>query len=272
MKHQLIIFAIDNRYICFHHDQKHWHLEKIEGEQWVSNTNKSLVNIIDIMKDRLDVDDFSAVEVQLIVDASATNQLSKGIDHLNAIACQSFQLLRWEPIKKRAQALTGNAVEQDTDTLLTLVCPLIEQTFHYQDEALDAERTRALVAHESDIEALRKHTLTLQAEKAQLEKQVSALKRPDIEQVFALMPLFYETFFLHVNPSHLALMAGSLTIPDMHTTFTEPDASTLMALKRKFNHLPEVTQQQLLDFARELKETHNLKVRPNMRALIEGDG
>lgn len=272
MKHQLIIFAIDNSYTCFHHDQKHWHLEKIEGEQWVSDANKSLANIIDIMKDRLDVKDFSAVEVQLIVDANATNQLSKGIDKLNAIVCQSFQILRWEAIKKRTQALSGKTVEQhDTDTLLTFVCPLVENTFHYQDEALQAERQRALLDHKTDIESIRKESIQLLHEKEALQAQINALKQPEMDYLVTFLPAIFENFFLHVAPQDLALLAGSLMIPSVQTPFTEPDAHTVQGLKKKLQNLPEASRQQVIDFAQQLPQRHKLKVRKEMQSFMEDD-
>lgn len=263
----MIIIAIDKHTACFRQENNLWMLEKVQGEDWLG---LPLSHFLDKLDERLTLKDCI---IQLVYDNSSYSEIINAIELLKEKQIQYVQLLFWQPLQARASVsvmtssiLKAGEVVAFTDT----VCPLIEQTFHYQNEALDAERTRALVAHESDIEALRKHTLTLQAEKHQLEQQLSAIKRPDIEQVFAFMPLFFETFFLRVKPSDLALMSGTLQLPELASTFTEPDASTLMALKRKFTNLPETSQQQLLSTARELKESHALTVRPVMRTLIEG--
>lgn len=265
MNNSMIIIAIDKHTACFRQENNQWMLEKVQGEAWL---RLPLSHFLDKLDERLTLKDCI---IQLVYDNSSYSEIIDALVLFQEKHIQYVQLLFWQPLQARASVMTSSILQAGEVVAFTnTVCPLIEQTFHYQNEALDAERTRALVAHESDIEALRKHTLTLQAEKHQLEQQLSAIKRPDIEQVFAFMPLFFETFFLRVKPSDLALMSGTLQLPELASTFTEPDASTLMALKRKFTNLPETSQQQLLSTARELKESHALTVRPVMRTLIEG--
>lgn len=266
MSQTIIVVAINKQTACFRKENTQWMVEKVQGEAWLE---LSLSHFLDKLDERLALQNGI---VQLVYDKASFSETVEALRLLQEKQIQYVQLLFWQPLQDRAAVMTSLSLQAgEVEAFTNTLCPLIEQTFHYQDEVLDAERKSSLIAHEGNIEALRLHTQALQSEKSRLEQQLSAMKRPDVEQVFAFMPLFFETFFLRVKPSDLALISGSLHLPELASTFTEPDASTLMALKRKFTHLPETFQQQLLSTARELKDSHALTIRSSMRALVEGE-
>lgn len=265
----IIVFSIENNVSSFcRTNHCGWKVEKIEGEETTSN---SISYMLKRLKERLDDKvAFNTCEFQIVYDEKAINQLTDVISLFRHFECDKFQLLRWQPIQQRLLA-NGKAVDQpNVNTLSTVVCPLIESIFHYQGEALSAEYQRALLQHETNIETIRQESLKLMQEKASLQAQVDALRRPELEYLVTFMPLFYENFFMVVNPQELALMAGSLKIPDLSSTYTEPDNDTVQMLKRKFLNLPETSRQQVISFAKEISRKE-LKVRKIMQPFFEVD-
>lgn len=269
MTSYIIILSIEGSISSFCRTKKsNWKLEKIEGEESTSN---SISYVFDRLKERLDGEvAFNTSEFQVIYDEHAMNQLTDVIHSFVHWKCNKFQLLRWQPIYQRLLA-NGKMVSQPTvNTLSTVVCPLIESIFHYQNEALSSEYQRALLEHETNIETIRQESLKLVQEKANLQGQVDALRRPELEYLVTFMPLFYENFFMVVNPQDLALMAGSLQTPDLSSTYTEPDNDTVQMLKRKFLNLPETARQQVISFAKEMTRKE-LKVRRITQSFFEMD-
>ncbi len=119
--------------------------------------------------------------------------------------------------------MAKQSINQPTATALsTIVCPLIESIFHYQGEALSAEYQRALFEHETNIETIRQESFKLMQEKANLQAQVDALRRPELEYLVTFMPLFYENFFMAVNPQELAIMGEVCKYPICHPLTPNP--------------------------------------------------
>ena len=277
----MIILSLEGRSACFTNSELGWELLEINSSEW---TRAPVVRFLDDIKthfDTIEAGTFQHRQIQYVFDEIALEQLPRVVKKLLDDACEQVQFLRWQNLIQVAQTKLGNGIDyEDREEIHAWLCPFIEQHFieavATKNSCLDVYSIESKSSSQTISEPISieepKRDDAVTDEMSQLQAQIQALSVLDVSQLVSFMPAVFENFFSQVAPQDLALLAGRLTIPRVSSPFTEPDASTLMALKRKFNHLPEVTQQQLLDFARELKETHNLKVRPNMRALIEGDG
>jgi hypothetical protein len=269
MTQHLILLAIKEKIACFRLHQLSWKSEKIEGESWTSN---GINYALDRLHERLESHvEFEKVEFQFIYDTHNFANLPQVVEKFDKLNCKKLQVLRWELVEQKLM-VSGKAItfSDDTKTIECNVCPLIESIFHYQNEAFETERQRALLEHETNIETIRQESFKLVQEKIALQAQVDALKRPEVEYLISFMPLIYENFFIFVSPQDLALMAGSLKIPDVASTFTEPDFETLQMLKKKLFNLPESTREQIIHFAKEIPHK-SLKIRKMMQPVLNSE-
>jgi hypothetical protein len=266
----VIVFAIDGKVACVRSTGVSWEFEAIEGEDWLSTMD--IASILDSLHPRLQDKEiaFEDVDLQLVYNPVSMDGVSKAIQKLLHLGCETFQVLRWDAIVQRAQASSGKTVERsDDEAMLTLVCPMIESTVQYKNEAIDAERQRAVLDHETSMETLRQESLRLLAEKADLQAQVNALKLPEMDLLVSFLPAIYENFFLTVSPQDLALMAGTINLPKVHSTFTEPDFNTINALKKRLQNMPPASRAQVIDFAKNIP--HKLTVRKEMQSFMEDE-
>jgi hypothetical protein len=266
MQSSIIILAISGKVAFFRHHSTGWQIEPIEGEEWSS---EPVVCLLPKLKERLEEVDFEQTDIQLIYDPVALSQLHDAIKILLSYS-EKVQVLRWHPIEQRGQTLAGKAIDRTDETTLTeVICPLIESTFHYRDEAAQAERQRAVLDHDVTMESLRQESLRLLAEKSALQAQIEALRLPEMDLLVTFLPAIYENFFTVVSPQDLALMAGTLQQPNITSTYTEPDNNTLQMLKKRLTNLPPAARQQVIAFARQIP--HSLKVRKEMQSFMEDD-
>jgi hypothetical protein len=266
MKDPFIIFAIEDKVACTKQSELGWQFEKIEGESWQDGT---IVTLLDGLRER-DIS-FATIDAYLVVSEKLTRQLPDATKTLVNLGCEAVQVLCWENLIRKAQTCAEVTTDYtDEVQVLTKLCPLVENTFLFVDHTIDLQRKSALIAIESDIERLRQEAMQLVQEKAQLQIQIDALQRLDLAHLVTYMPLFFEKFFSKVALEDLALMSGNLPTIVLSSSYTEPDNATMQHLKRKFNALSEPLRAQIVRFAQEMPQRHQLVVRSSMQDLIEG--
>jgi hypothetical protein len=264
------IFIFDHQAACFQLHNHQWRIEPIRGESWssISESGFDLAALLANLNQRLNLAaNFADVELNLIYNQAAVSDLKNLPESLAALGCNRWQLLRWEPLAARCTVSTTPCDRFDLTWLINSVLPILQNTFNYADEAFNAEQHRVLRDHEQTLESLSLETQRLRQDKTALQAQIEALQLVDIEQLLVFLPAIYRNFWGVINPSDLALIAGSLKVPNIPSPQIEPSADTVKALRKKLLNLPLRERHQLLSFCRQLP--HNLQVRSEMRDLLE---
>lgn len=91
-----------------------------------------------------------------------------------------------------------------------------------------------------------------------------------MDDVLTFLPALYRNVFGCISPHDLALLVGSLQVPQISSPWPEPAPDTLKALQARLRKLPERRTEQLRDFCRTLP--HKLELRAEMRVWLGEDG
>lgn len=274
-KKLLAVLLLDGHAACFVRDvQPSWRHETLCGEPWYPlSGDHCLAAVLDELDNRINRSDHLAgFALHLIYDQAALPWLADVASPLAEVQCRNWQVLQWEPLRDRATLLTGKspAVPLPTfDWLRQDLLPVLEATFSYQEDALAAERARAEQQHADTLESLRADRLRLEAEIATQREQLAALQRPAMDDVLTYLPALYRNVFGSIAPQDLALLAGSLQVPQIPSPWPEPAPDTLQALQARLRKLPEQRAVQLRDFCMQLP--HKLELRAEMRAWLGAD-
>lgn len=295
----LSIFIHQNVMACFVCDKVgQWSLRRIEGEALTklpqSNAKSKLSRVLNEIKDQFNLpgNNLQGTQVHVFYDQAGVDCLTELPKVFKAMDCAAWQILRLEPLLERACSMEtmpplfspsvllplDDETHAQTQWFMRVVLPVVSSTFFYSSEAVAAElervrratkmeTQRVLADHEETLDSLRAERQALEEEKHNLVQQVQAMQRLSMENLITYMPVFYRNFFSKIKPSDLALLVGSLTPPDLGSTFTEPDGDTVLVLRKRFLNLPESERHRVVDFCRQL--THPLEVRPEMRDLLE---
>ena len=154
------------------------------------------------------------------------------------------------------QNMTYAPSETDSGLRVRLKC-LEEEKSNIQPQS---ERERQTL--ESFHAECQKHEDQIQ----KLQEQLHALQSPSIEHLLTYLPAFYRNFFGTVRPDELALLVGTLQVPELPSPFPDPSSNTVHMLRKKFLNLPTEEQARVLGFCRQL--TYRLEVRPEMADLL----
>lgn len=271
----LAVLLLNNHVACFVRDvQSTWRNEPLCGEPWypLSDTHR-LATVLNELDDRVNrSDQLAGFTLHLIYDQEALLWLADVASALAAVQCRNWQVLQWEPLRDRTALLTGKSPTAPLpvfDWLQQGLLPVLEATFGYQEDALAAERARAELEHTDSLESLRADRLRLEAEITAQREQLAALQRPAMDDVLTYLPALYRNVFGIIAPQDLALLAGSLQVPQIPSPWPEPAPDTLQALQARLRKLPEQRAGQLRDFCRQLP--HKLELRAEMRLWLGED-
>jgi hypothetical protein len=263
---QAFSFVASNQQIaCFAFTNNLWRVQLIDGSIWRTD---ALTDLVEKLNELLCLDtQLATLDIQILCDESAQAYIPTALSKLLELGCRQWQVLRLEPLLVDATRNSTHTINpNDEKTICVEILPLLRPSSSLED-AQQSLRQRELINHQTEIEALRATANNIAKENDALRAQNDALQFPNLEYLVTFLPLMYENFYTVVKPQDLALMAGSLQVINLPSTFTEPDANTLLMLKRKFNSLPESTQQEVLSFARKLP--HKLKPRREMWGFLQ---
>ena len=114
----------------------------------------------------------------------------------------------------------------------------------------------------------------LEAQQKQLDYlknrlEITAASQMDMETLVTYLPLLYKNFWGQIRPDEVAMLAGSLNIPEIPSPAREPDSGVLQVMKKRLQNLPQEQQDQLRQFCRQLP--HTPQPRPEMDFFFEAD-
>lgn len=273
---KLVFFIQHNKVHCFSCDAAgQWSRKRIKGEAVVDinpTQTGALTPVLQEVSAQLNLEhDLQDIDVHLLYAQADVAALAHAPAALKTLHCSTWQIVRLEPLLERAAVAKGHTPEQPlaqaNDTWLrTVLLPIIAATFAYSNQAFKLEEERALHAHEETMESLRADRQAKQQEVAQLQARINALQLPGVEHLLVYLPAIYRNFWGAVRPDELALLAGTLTVPNVPSPYPDPSPDTIVALRRRFLQLPELDRQRVLAFCRELP--HRLDVRTEWRDLM----
>jgi hypothetical protein len=271
----LVLVLLDKHLACFSkRSARPWAHEPIHGEAWYPlPTEGGLSLVLEELAKRLNHSDrLAGFEIHLVAARGAVPRLSSIGDDLAQRGCHRWQVLQWEPLRDRAGTLAGTLASEplpSDEWLMGALLPVLESTFHYRDDAQAAERARAERQHVETLESLRAERLRLQNDLIAMQDQLAAQQRPTVDALLTYLPAIYRHVFGVISPQDLALLAGSLQVPQIQSPWPEPSLDTLQALQARLRKLPAQDRDRLRDFCRRLP--HKLDVRGEMRAWLGED-
>lgn len=272
----ILLLLISNHIACYESkDFIHWTRQTIKGELQIDLKTKN--RVAEVLQDRIDYSQLknklASCQINFIYDAESVHALNEVPYFLSQQHCTQWQIVLFEPLLHKIKAGTGIVPKEpaidDKEWLEKYLLPLVQSTFtftHYETE-VQQENIEPINEHEETIETLRQAIATKQEELNQVKNQISALHRPNLEQLITFLPVFYKNFFGSISPAELGLLAGLLEPPQIPSPYPEPSANTLLQLKKKLLKLPKNEQSKIMNFCMELE--HKLDIRPEMRELFE---
>ncbi len=267
-----VLLLLTDRAVFFRFEGKNWQVEKINGESWSPLLQlETVTHLLQSLEKRINDGDLSQVALDVLYDKAAIGTLVNLAATLAKLHCRQWQILRLEPLRQRAAALSGEPAKDPwaIDWLCSSLLPVLQASTRYSNDALQQERLRAEQEHEETLDSLRRDRSKVEAQLDELQAQIRAVQLPDIEYLLAYLPAIYRNVWGGIGPHDLALLAGQLRVPEIPSPFPEPSADTLAALQRRLLKLPQAERQRLHAFCRELP--HKLDLRAEMRGWVEGD-
>lgn len=271
----LVLLLLEQHLACFSkRGARPWAHESIHGEAWYPLPKEGgLPVVLDELDKRFNRSDrLASVEIHLLAAQGAVPRLSSIGGNLEQRGCHRWQVLRWEPLRDRAGTLAGALASEplpSDEWLMGALLPVLESTFHYRDDAQAAERARAERQHVETLESLRAERLRLQNDLIAMQDQLAAQQRPTVDVLLTYLPAIYRHVFGVISPHDLALLAGSLQVPQIPSPWPEPSLDTLQSLQARLCKLPAQDRDRLREFCQRLP--HKLDVRPEMRDWLRDE-
>ncbi|MBE0508494.1 MAG: hypothetical protein IBX50_17540 [Marinospirillum sp.] len=193
-----------------------------------------------------------------------------------------WSLLHWQGLQE-----LGLIGEQDAKQALNLwIANQLTNLLAPTPELPESKEETPENSAEADlIERLAQEKQQLKKEKKQLEKQLQnqqeqldylknrlenlATAQMDIDTLTLYLPVLYKNFWGQIRPDELALLAGSLQIPEITSPAREPDSGVLQVMKKRLQNMPPEQQDQLRQFCLQLP--HAPQPRPEMAFFFEAD-
>lgn len=273
------------RFTCFYRQHDDWLNEPLKGEAFLEcATSQQLTQACTELADRLA---YASVGQLFILYHSDVQVWLP--DVITTFSRQPFSIMPLQPWLTRARAMApGNA---DSALYERHLLPLLCRQLNSVESAVktlqreEASDDRLLLARQ--LEQEQKENLALLAEleasrqahneaatawkqeRAQLEGHLSSVSDLDQAAIAQFMPLFFAHFWQKVSPADMAMLLGSLTLPDVRSPWPEPDKSALAIKRRDFNQLRHRHQQQIKSLARKFIDVGYLSVRPDAEHLLD---
>lgn len=280
------MLLLDTRAAFFVNADAGWRSEKIDGEEWTTFSAPIEITILlGKLSERIHGEQQLAdIELTVIYPQAAVKALKEIPQALLGLGCSRWQIIRWEPLADRADALQANDKNDPYSTtwLTRVLLPVTDSMFcRYSEERGQLERARLIEAHEATVERInaekeqffqeRLHLLNernrLESERAALEIRLNSLQTLDLEQLVAFLPIIYRNFWSTVSPADLALIAGKAIVPNIPSPHPEPSTDTVALMKRRLNSLPTTERERLRAFCLQLP--HKLEKRPELRDFLD---
>ena len=295
MTTQFVFFLHHNRACCFKHETGTWQLHRLKGEASVELRGRQpLQPLLQDLSDQINATQaLENVPIHVFYGQETVDTLKNAIHDLLQLKCKTWQILQMEPLVARAQAkrpfptptnvqsifsLLGDSDKTTLNWVCQVLLPIVSSTFFYTDLAMASElkrdRKSQQIKHsqhqkeeEETLESLRKDRQNLVTQIQNLQQQVQVLQSPSMEHLLTFLPVIYRNFFGAVSPEELALLAGTLQVPEVPSPFPDPSPDTVYVKRQQFLSLPADDQTRIRGFCRQLTH-HQLKVRTEMEFIF----
>ena len=280
------LFLLDE-VILFQKDDTNWRTVPIFGEQSNRLTYpQAAATIISELNDHINSQqELSNIELYIIYDKNSSEQLVPLASKLQALQCNNWQLLSWQPLWQKAITIKPNnnekekcskfQVNKNMDWLLQTVLPLMDSLFGFESVPLqfqqDSEQTMQTTVKQNygDVIAqLNAEKTKLQNTVNRLQQQAVTLNTSSVEKLTTFLPVIYRNFWNTVKPTDLGLLVGTYQMPEIPSPFPEPTADTISMMRKQFLALPESDKDKIIQFCQQM--THPVQIRPEFQSVIEG--
>ena len=258
-----------------------WMRQNIRGESVVDIDEDDFLPILRVLNNLLnEAEELHGVDVHILHAEGDEAIVESAKRSLEVMKCDTFKIetleSKLELAKKASRKLPkAPLLEVVNDewlikTLLPVLSAVVETVpfIEAQSDNLDTLRDRLSISQE-EVKQLKVQLATLQAQLAQKQAQISSTQFPSMENLLVFLPAIYRNFWGVVRPDELALLAGTLTVPEVASPYADPSPDTVLVLRRRLLALPESERDCVIGWCREL--SHRLEVRMEMRDLLEAD-
>lgn len=107
----------------------------------------------------------------------------------------------------------------------------------------------------------------LRIDNKRLRAQLAQGSPVSLEQLVSFLPVIYRNFWNSVSPNDLALLAGSLKIPEVPSPCPEPSAEVIATLRQRLSSMPEYDRDRIVQYCRQLP--FKLSMRPEMKSFFK---
>lgn len=284
MMRKFIFLVQDKKTACFQYDANgSWVRQLIKGEFVVDIDDNDFLPVLYELSQLLnEACDLQGVDIQIAyaeADASIKESAQSALQNLQ---CDTLKI---EPLesglelaKKTSRKLPKYPlldVSNDEYLLKTLLpvldaLPIEESPPEEEVQCDNPDILREkLSTSQEEVKQLKVQISLLQAQLAQKQAQISATRLPDMAQLLVYLPAIYRNFWGVVRPDELALLAGTLNVPEVASPYADPSPDTVLVLRRRLLALPESERDCVIALCRELP--HRLEVRMEMRDLLGAD-
>lgn len=267
------------RFACFRRQQAGWISETLKGEDFLPcATSAQLTQACAELTGRLAY--HPAAQLFILYQQDLLPGLA---DVIHAFADQPVTLLPLQPWLERARSRDPGT--PDSALYARYLLPSVSELFTqgpHRDAASDdltqlaqqfAQEQKENLALQAELEACQqRHNAQADAwkqERAQYEASMSHVGELDQAAIAQFMPLFFAHFWQKVSPTDMAMLLGSLTVPEVRSPWPEPDRSALAIKRRDFHQLRHRHQQQIKAMARKFIDVGYLSVRPDAEPLLD---
>lgn len=257
--------------------------QSIKGESVVDIDENDFLPVLYELSTLLnEASELRGVDIRILY-AKADEAIAQTAQYaLPRLQCDTFKVETLESGLERASKTSRKLPKEplldvaNNEYLLKTLLPVLdaaplEETppaAEVQSDNPDSLREK-LSASQEEVKQLKAQLSMLQAQLAQKQAQISATRAPDMAQLLTYLPAIYRNFWGVVRPDELALLAGTLTVPEVASPYADPSPDTVLVLRRRLLALPESERDCVIALCRELP--HRLEVRMEMRDVLEAD-
>lgn len=258
-----------------------WSVKHIKGELLCSVSSRPLCTILKELSNQLNcAEQLRQVQVDLLYGMGGTDALPDAPKCLAGLQCESWQILRLEPLLEQVHRQWPMPQDWDLGQLdkessllawiLEHVLPKLEDRQDLPVEAQALEEDACAPVAEPPLPrtgSLKEQLRRLEQQNQALKAQLSAAAPPDAECLLSFLPALYEQVFTVFSGADLAALIGRVEPFDIPSPYPEWSEEALNKKQRDFLSLPKVEQLKVLRFAQ--SASHRLKPRKRMRAHLD---
>ena len=264
-----------------------WQSLLIKGEKkWPLESDASWQLVLNEINDQLNRSSKLAEGWVYWLLEETTTEATKRLLSLNSdFQIHKWSLLNWQGLNELG-LITKPKTNQDLNQwLIDQLTRLLAPVSAAAEIPEPKKGPQANTAEVDLIDHLAQEKLQLKSENIKLEEQLqtlqnqieylkdrienSAASQMNIETLVSYLPILYKNFWGQIRPDELAMLAGTMQIPEIPSPMREPGSGVVQIMKKRLQQLPIEQQNQLRQFCQQLP--HASQVRPEMAFFFEAD-